>query len=260
MTSFFAIGNPERLQCSSNGVSPAEIGNNALCAAQVLKLGAILVFSSFSTILWSCVLILNLHFNTVWSSSFFADKYIILNIICWGIPVAMTCIAIGLHALKFEFSSLCLISIEYIFKIYFYPLAAIVCPSFLIHVCTFFYIAKAAIKEKLESDHIQTLSAENTTDIQQGVNHRHIVAAVKIQWRALLLTILAISTILFYWLAYMIQVSNFTNTEKDGNIILCWIECMLLSKGDQDKCYQFAKSWLPSFPLMVTVDIFASLI
>ncbi|CAO3687789.1 unnamed protein product [Rhizopus stolonifer] len=225
MTSFFAIGNPERLQCSSNGVAPAEIGNNALCAAQ----GAILVFSSFSTILWSCVLILNLHFNTVWSSSFFADKYIILNIICWGIPVAMTCIAIGLHALKFEFSSLCLISMEYIFKIYFYPLAAIVCPSFLIHVCTFFYIAKAAIREKLGSDHTQTLSAGNTTDIPQGLNHRHIVAAVKIQWRALLLTIVAISTILFYWV----------NCDHCKNYLRCFISlASLYGTSEQFRKYR----------------------
>ncbi|KAI9272566.1 hypothetical protein BY458DRAFT_455346 [Sporodiniella umbellata] len=256
MTSFFAIGNPEKLQCSPNGVTPAEIGNNALCAAQ----GAILVFASFATVLWCSALILNLHLSTVWSSSFFADKYIILNIICWGIPTGMTCLAIGFHALKFEFSSLCLISIEYVFKIFFYPLAALICPSFLIHVCTFFYIAKIAIQEKLEYDRSQSQSSGNATDVVPGVSRRHIIAAVKIQWRALLMAVVGITTILFYWLAYMVQVDRFTDTERDGVIVERWIQCMLLSEGDQNKCYEFSKNWLPSFPLMITVDIFASLI
>lgn len=34
MTSFFAIGNLKRVQCASNGVSPGEMDNNKLCAAQ----------------------------------------------------------------------------------------------------------------------------------------------------------------------------------------------------------------------------------
>jgi hypothetical protein len=34
MTSFFAIGNLKRVQCASNGISPGEMDNNKLCAAQ----------------------------------------------------------------------------------------------------------------------------------------------------------------------------------------------------------------------------------
>lgn len=120
-----------------------------------------------------------------------------LNIICWGIPAVVTSVAIGLHSLKFEFASLCLVSMEYVFKLYFYPLAAIICPSFIIHIGTFFYIAKMAIQEKRESDMSQSLSTGKVAS--QGVNHRHIVAAVKIQWRALLLAVVAIATVLFYW-------------------------------------------------------------
>ena len=165
-------------------------------------LGAILVFSSFATTLWCCALILNLHVHTVWKSNFFVDKYLLLNIICWGIPTVITCIALGLHSLKFEFASLCLVKTEYVFKLYFYPLAAIICPSFLIHIGTFFYIATVAISEGLESDMSQSLSTGNVSERPQGVSHRHLVVAVKIQWRALLLAVVAIVTILFYWVRY----------------------------------------------------------
>jgi hypothetical protein len=141
MVVFFSVGNPKRLQCAADGITPGEFNNNSLCAAQ----GAILIFGSFSTCLWCAALILNLHVHTVWNSNFFTNKYALLNLICWGIPAAIMSIALGLHAIKFEFANLCLVSMDYIFPMFFYPLAAIVCPSFLIHISTFFYIAKVKV-------------------------------------------------------------------------------------------------------------------
>jgi hypothetical protein len=141
MVVFFSVGNPKRLQCAADGINPGEFSNNHLCAAQ----GAILIFGSFATCLWCAALILNLHVHTVWNSNFFTNKYALLNLICWGIPAAIMSIALGLHAIKFEFANLCLVSMDYIFPMFFYPLAAIVCPSFLIHISTFFYIAKVKV-------------------------------------------------------------------------------------------------------------------
>ncbi|KAG1623727.1 hypothetical protein G6F45_010701 [Rhizopus arrhizus] len=258
MTSFFAIGNLKRVQCSSNGISPGEMDNNKLCAAQ----GAILVFGSFATAFWCSALILNLHLHTVWNYGFFTNRYVLLNTICWGIPTAITCIAIGLHAIKFEIASLCLVSMEYIFKLFFYPLAAIIIPSFLVHIATFFYIAHIAIREGLQSDMTQSLSAAagNHPDRQPAVNHRHIMAAVQIQWRALMLAVAAIVTVLFYWLAYMTQMSRITQILDNASFTATWVHCMITPEMDQDTCYELVKSSLPSFPLMLSADILAGLI
>lgn len=197
MVVFFSVGNPKRLQCAANGISPGEMSNNTLCAAQ----GAILIFGSFATCLWCAALILNLHVHTVWNSNFFTNRYILLNIVCWGIPAAIMAIALGLHAVKFEFANLCVVSMKYIFPLFFYPLAAIVCPSFLVHIGTFFYIARIAVREGLESDMTQSLSTGTMTDRPPGVSRKHVMVAVKIQWRALLLAVVAIVTVLFYWVS-----------------------------------------------------------
>lgn len=195
MVAFFSIGNPKRLQCAANDISTGAMGNNVICAAQ----GAILIFGSLATCLWCSALILNLHVHTVWNSNFFTNRYVLLNIICWGIPLTVMSVAIGLHAIKFEFANLCLVSMQYIFPMFFYPLAAIVCPSFLIHIGTFFYIAKIAVREGLESDMTQSLSTGTITERPPGVSRKHVIVAVKIQWRALLLAVIAIVTVLFYW-------------------------------------------------------------
>lgn len=197
MVVFFSIGDPKRLQCAANGISAGQIGNNALCAAQ----GSILIFGSFATCIWCSALILNLHVHTVWNSNFFSNRYYLLNIICWGVPTAITAIAIGLHAVKFEFANLCVVSMKYIFPLFFYPLAAIVCPSFIIHIATFFYIARIAVLEGLESDMTQSLSTGTMTNRPPGVSRKHVIVAVKIQWRALLLAVMAVVTVLFYWVS-----------------------------------------------------------
>lgn len=197
MVVFFSIGNPKKLQCASNGINASDMDNNMLCAAQ----GALLIFGSLATVLWCSALILNLHIHTVWNSNFFTNRYILLNIICWGIPIAIMSTALGLHAIKFEFANLCLVSMEYIFPMFFYPMAAIVCPSFIVHIGTFFYIAKIAVREGLESDMTQSLSTGTMSERPPGVSRKHVMVAVKIQWRALLLAVVAIVSVLFYWVS-----------------------------------------------------------
>jgi hypothetical protein len=65
-----------------------------------------------------------------------------LNILCWGYPASVMAAALGLHQVKFEFANLCLVSVDKIFALFFYPMAAVVCPAFVIHIATFFHIAK----------------------------------------------------------------------------------------------------------------------
>jgi hypothetical protein len=45
----------------------------------------------------------------------------------------------------------------------------------------------------------QSLSTGTMTDRPIGVSRKHVMTAVKIQWRALLLAIIAVATVLFYW-------------------------------------------------------------
>ncbi|KAI7904604.1 uncharacterized protein BX663DRAFT_502931 [Cokeromyces recurvatus] len=258
MSVFFSIANPKRLQCAANGISPGEIGSNSLCAAQ----GAILIFGSFATILWCAALILNLHVHTVWNSNIFANKYIFLNIICWGIPATIMVIAIALHAIKFEFANLCLVSMNYIFPLFFYPLAAIVCPSFLVHIATFFYIARIAVREGLESDMTQSLSTGSITDqrAMPTVSRRHVFVAVKIQWRALLLAVIAIVTVLFYWLFYMTQMNRMTDLQSNPALTSEWLECMLIPGNTQNMCADLIRTHLPPFPLIVIAETLVSTI
>lgn len=279
MVVFFSIGNPTRLQCA-NSVAVSTQDNNTLCATQGKKkekllffcsfvyshknyyAGAILVFASLATCCWRAALIVNLHLHTVWQSNFFTNRYGILNILCWGYPTVVMAVALGLHQVKFEFANLCLVSVDRIFELFFYPMAAIVCPAFLIHIATFFYIAKIAIQEGVQSDMSQSLSRGNgnmaTVTPAPARRHKHVITAVQIQWRALLLAILSSGTVIFYWIFYFTQIHRVVSLERDQSITNHWLECMISPGRHQDSCVVIIRDHLPPYGLMMAAETLVS--
>ncbi|KAI7856268.1 hypothetical protein BDC45DRAFT_63582 [Circinella umbellata] len=256
MVVFFSIGDTKRLQCA-DAINPSDQDNNPLCAAQ----GAILIFASLATVLWCSALIVNLHVHTVWNSNFFTDKYIYLSIFCWGIPTAFMAVCLGMHKVKFEFANLCLVSVDRIFDLFFYPMAAIVCPAFLLHIVTFLYIARVAMKESQESDLSQSLSVNSMNRNQMAARkHKHVLTAVKIQWRALLLAIVALATVLFYWIFYFTQIPRMSSLTKDDDTIFDWLSCMMNPDNTQDSCTHVISNHMPPFGLMITAEALVSLI
>ncbi|KAI7851009.1 hypothetical protein BDC45DRAFT_516946 [Circinella umbellata] len=260
---FFSISDPKKLQCASDGIRQSTQDNNVLCAVQ----GALLLFSSMGSTMWCTVMILNLHLHTVWNNNFLMDKYIILNVICWGAAGIIMGVSLGLHAIKFEFANLCLLEVDLIMKIFFYPMAAIVLPAFIVHFGTFIYIGRVAMRSGMEADMAQSLSASGgtgSTNSQQTKSHirrhRHAVAAVKIQWRPLMLASLMVISVVFYWLFYMIQINKMMGLKREPTAMYEWIGCMLNPDTHQNDCSHILKDYLPPFPLMITAEVLVSVL
>ncbi|CAO3641592.1 unnamed protein product [Cunninghamella blakesleeana] len=255
VVAFFSVGDPKKLQCA-DAITQSTQENNTLCAAQ----GAILVFGSLATAMWCSALIINLHLHTVWSSNFFTNRYFILHIVCWGVPAALMAAALGTKQIQFEFANLCVVSLDQIFNLFFYPLAAIICPSFLLHIGTFFYIARIAVREGIESDMSQSQSNASLGRTQKAIRHKHVIQAVHIQWRALLLAIVACVTVIFYWIFYFTQLRNMNQITQDKTVIDSWLQCMISSNNDQDACVGVVSPYLPPFGLMVAAEALVSVV
>jgi hypothetical protein len=123
-----------------------------------------------------------------------ATRYTLLHVLCWTYPLVVMIVCLAEGEIKFEFANLCLVNVDKIFDLFFYPMAGLVCPAFLIHLSTFFYIAKVAIKE--------------TWSLDQKANPKLVFTAVRIQWRALLLAILSTITVVFYWVRVAVHIKN----------------------------------------------------
>lgn len=55
------------------------------------------------------------------------------------------------------------------------------------------------------------------------MRHKHVISAVKIQWRALLLAVAGIVTVMFYWVKYLgfcFRDMNSSNSSRNVVILL----------------------------------------
>lgn len=221
----------------------------------VYDIGAMLIFASVSTCAWCSALIVNLHLHTVWNSAWLAKKYWLLHSICWGFAITVTAVALGTGQVRWEFATLCLISQEKSSTIFFYPMAAMIFPAFLIHIATFFHIARISAQAGADSETMSrsTLSASAAAVIS---HRRHVMMAIKIQWRAAVMAICALLCVTFYWLFYFLQLGKINPTELAPHV-LTFAACLGLGKG-HDTCADELAPHLPPYGLMLAAEFLVS--
>ncbi|KAG0373639.1 hypothetical protein BGX24_011441 [Mortierella sp. AD032] len=246
----FPLIDTKAIQCAGP-VTPSTQFNNLKCAIQ----GAILVFASCATCAWCTALILNLHLHTVWNSSWFSKKYWLLHIICWGYACTITGVALGTGHIQWDFATLCLVSQDKASEIFFYPMAAMIFPAFLVHIATFFHIARISTMAGADSETMSrsTLSAGAAAAIS---HRRHVMMAIRIQWRAALMAVCAILSVTFYWLFYFIQLRKINPTTLSKNIVI-FVLC--LKRGTpHDECADALAPSLPPYGLMIAAEFVVS--
>ncbi|CAG8504248.1 11008_t:CDS:2 [Ambispora gerdemannii] len=242
---FFSIGDARKIQCHTENI-PSDQDNNLLCGIQ----GALLIFSTHATTIWAAVIILNLHLHTVWNTKITPKNYIYMYIFCWGVPLLLTIIPLATHKVKYEFATLCLIEQQSANSMFFYPIAVFVIPSFFVHILTFVHIAKISSQTAVDS----------SPSYVEFITHKHhVIQAVKIQWRALVLAIILLATSIFYWLFYFISLRKITpETSKTHDALFSdWIKCVTYGKG-QNYCTKFAAENIPSLGLLAAAEMSVS--
>ncbi|KAG9065570.1 hypothetical protein KI688_001859 [Linnemannia hyalina] len=246
----FPLIDTKSMQCADL-ITPSTQHNNLKCGIQ----GAILVFASVATCAWCTALILNLHFHTVWNSAWFSNKYGLLHVICWGYACIITGVAVGMGHIQWDFATLCLVSQDKASEIFFYPMAAMIFPAFLVHIATFFHIARISTMAGADSETMSrsTLSAGAAAAIS---HRRHVMMAIRIQWRAALMAICAMVSVTFYWLFYFIQLRKINPTTLSKNIVL-FVFC--LKKGTpHNECADNLAPFLPPYGLMIAAEFVVS--
>ncbi|GJJ76503.1 hypothetical protein EMPS_08862 [Entomortierella parvispora] len=246
----FPLIDTRGIQCADL-INPSTQQNNLKCAIQ----GAILVFASVATCGWCTALILNLHFHTVWNSAWFAKKYWLLHILCWGYATAVTAVALGMGEIQWDFATLCLVSQAKAPQIFFYPLAAMIFPAFLVHIATFFHIARISTQAGADSETMSrsTLSAGAAAAIS---HRRHVMMAIRIQWRAALMAVCAMVSVTFYWLFYFIQLRKINPLTLQNNIIK-FVYCLKVGNA-HNYCADQLSPFLPPYGLMIAAEFVVS--
>ncbi|KAK3848609.1 MAG: hypothetical protein J3R72DRAFT_360928 [Linnemannia gamsii] len=242
----FPLIDTNGMQCVDE-YTPSTQQNNLKCA--------MLIFASVGTCAWCSALIVNLHLHTVWNSAWLAKKYWLLHTICWGFAITVTAVALGTGEVRWEYATLCLISQEKSSTIFFYPMAAMIFPAFLVHIATFFHIARISAQAGADSETMSrsTLSASAAAVIS---HRRHVMMAIKIQWRAAVMAVCALLCVTFYWLFYFLQLSKI-NPKELAPHVQTFAMC-LMQKKSHDTCADELAPHLPPYGLMIAAEFLVS--
>ncbi|KAI9183010.1 hypothetical protein H9P43_003926 [Blastocladiella emersonii ATCC 22665] len=284
---WFGFPAPKRVQCAwdaatavSSPIIQAKMNNNVLCAVQ----GTFIMFFAHLAIIWACYLVMNLHLSAVWRSNFLERHFHVTSLVCWVWPLVFTIWAYLAGAVEFNSGATCLVSADWSNALFFYPLLAIVGPAFVIHLVTFYSIARASIRESVSvetsqvnsqtgsrsgkdpyygySSNGQTYSQSMASGPQQSggssgaAKGKHVVKAVKVQWRALLLAMQLIVSFMIFWVFYFFEMKKLKINGTEA-WFKSWVSCISANNG-QDECANRISPDVPSFPLMVFSDLVVS--
>ncbi|GJJ76703.1 hypothetical protein EMPS_09062 [Entomortierella parvispora] len=226
-----SYGNPRRIQCAANGITTATSYNNTLCTIQ----GAWLLFGAIATTAWLSIVIVNLHLHTVWNSNWLSRRSWLSHVIGWIIPAAFAAIAVITKSIGWNNSNMCMATQDTSNALLFIPLGVVMIPSTLLHIATFAHIIRITLQaENSETVSHSTLSSGRAARIS---HRRHVMNAIRIQWRAALLAVVVSSSVLIYWAFYLVQ-----GAKTDMTWMSTWQLCIFTQRGNQEQCGQCATS------------------
>lgn len=262
---FFYIGDAKRIQCADL-INQSTMKNNTLCGIQ----GIILIFSTFLLILWCFLLILHLHFQTVWRSNIIQQYHVISQMLVIVIAITFTILPAAMNKISFEFGVVCLVSSEFEKELFWYPLAILVIPGFLIHLWTFIHIGKSQFMMSMDYyDDDSTcdstwISEENentkSSKLLTSVTGKEIVRAIKVQWRALILALIFLITYMIYSTFVAAEFGKILPKTLLGEKWFAeWLTCIfengMNGMSAQNKCSFIAKDHIPSIAYLTTAEL-----
>jgi len=106
------------------------------------------------------------------------------------------------------------------------------------------------------------MSSEDTDSVARStlsvsaaavISHRrHVMMAIRIQWRAALMAICAIVSVMVYWLFYFIQLRKINPATLQYHI-LEFVYCLKLG-NTQDTCADQIAEFLPPYGMMIAAE------
>ncbi|KAL7747073.1 hypothetical protein RI367_007569 [Sorochytrium milnesiophthora] len=273
----------EGLPLPLSGIAQANMTNNSLCSIQ----GTLLMFFTHLTVMWVGFLIVNLHLTAVWRSNFLERHFHVVSLLCWLSPLAFTMVGYFGHDVEYAFGITCLLNRSAADKLFFYPLMAIIFPTFIVHLWTFIHIARISMMESEQSETNGATGHSNSqTQLRSNASHnqtstgkvsanargRHVAKAVKVQWRPLLLAFMFLVNFLIFWLVYQFELkklardqANYAASSGPGGVqssdtewLTEWAKC-LMAGGGQDRCSAIVQGHVPNLGLIAASDITISL-
>ncbi|KAK7900867.1 hypothetical protein LTR67_003152 [Exophiala xenobiotica] len=251
-------GRPE--QCF-NEITPNDMRSSGVCAIS----GAFLMFGGWAVIVWVFCRALALHLQICWQVSP-GDKFFYGALAFgWVIPAIGLALTLSLTGVSFRFGNVCHINHKDALQDFWGPLLAFAALALVLQFITIGYCIQVYVRSLLDdktstetssqaptySGSVRTLSARQA--------FRRVKRVIELQWRGASLVVVMIAEVVFFSVVF---VSMDNSSQVDEELIRKagpWIDCLVKTKGDKNRCLPFAKDLVKSEGVVIAVLIILGL-
>ncbi|GJJ78077.1 hypothetical protein EMPS_10436 [Entomortierella parvispora] len=217
----------EDLLCK-NVYEIADMSNSWFCGVQGIGLQYIVLVM----LCLAFFLISNLHFLTVYRSTFIQTHMSKLMVFSFLLPLSLVIpVAIRKKIENPGFGSICFVSSDAASAYFFYPLSAVVCLATLLHLGTIAFMIWASLKANNSSTTNHSLSTVSDSNSQQPTRRRlqtarDISQLLKQQWRPGLFALCLLIIDMIYWLFYFVEAKKLTTVQPTTPWFVNWTTCL----------------------------------
>jgi hypothetical protein len=227
-----------------NAITPNDMESSTTCAVS----GAFLIVGGWCGVMWVFLRAVALHLQICWQMVI--GKAFMWGALAtgWGIPAIGLTVALVFSGVSFRFGDTCHINHKNSLASLWIPLLAFAGITVIIQFATFGYCIKVYLAS-LADDSTTTNSSglrSYTNSIRGTISprqaYRRVRRVIELQWRGIAIVLLIIADVVFFAVIFVFMDDLEVNISKNPLKAQNWLECLIKTGGNKNKCLSFAES------------------
>lgn len=210
--------------------------------------------------------VMSMHLQICWDivpkRTFFWSS----QLAAWGVTAALTAICLSITGVSFRFGDYCHVNDHKGLQTLWGPLLGIAGMSLFLQISTFIYCLKVYLHNSLDDQAIsgnsKPTSGPSSSRAQtiRGV-YRRVNRVLSLQWRSLIIAATVTVDVVYLAVVFVILNARIDAVVEDVPMVLPWVYCMVLSKGeDKEKCLPEAKPLRPRGAILIATLVLLSIV
>jgi hypothetical protein len=217
---------------------------NTTCAIS----GAFLIAGGWCGVMWVFLRAVALHLQICWQVVI--GKTFMWGAMAtgWGIPAIGLTVALVFSGVSFRFGDTCHINHHNSLAALWIPLLAFAGITVIVQFATFGYCIKVYLASLADdstttnSSGLQSYSNSVRATVSPRQAYRRVRRVIELQWRGIAIVLLIIADVIFFAVVFVFMDDLEVNISKNPLKAEDWLECLIKTGGNKNKCLNFASS------------------
>ena len=178
----------------------------------------------------------------------------------WGVPALSLGLSLGFSGISYRFSNTCAINHESSLGTFWIPFMAFTGLAAVLQFITFGYCIRVYLQNLMDPNNASATSSNRASQHGSSIRtataratYRRIRKVVVLQWRGVMVVILMIVAVVDFSVVFLKLDAMQQQKKADPAEAKAWLSCLLINKGDKNKCLDLTGSVILNEPTILSV-------